>query len=55
MQEDFLHYIWRYKKFDVSNIKTTNLETISIISVGDYNQNSGPDFFNSQLNIDKEM
>lgn len=55
MQEDFLHYIWRYKKFDVSNIKTTNLETISIISVGDYNQNSGPDFFNSQLNIDAQL
>tara|TARA_R110000868_G_scaffold27798_2_gene105030 strand:+ start:3102 stop:4373 length:1272 start_codon:yes stop_codon:yes gene_type:complete len=55
MQEDFLHYIWRYKKFDVSNIKTTNLETISIISVGDYNQNSGPDFFNSQLNIDNQL
>ncbi|WP_445957225.1 DUF2851 family protein [Yeosuana sp.] len=55
MQEDFLHYIWRYKKFDVPNIKTTNLETISIISVGDYNQNSGPDFFNSQLNIDNQL
>ena len=55
MQEDFLHYIWRYKKFDISKIKTTCDETISIVSVGEYNQNTGPDFFNAQLKIDKQF
>lgn len=51
MQEDFLHYIWQYKKFDVAAIETSNNETISILSVGQHNFNSGPDFFNAQLKI----
>ena len=55
MQEDFLHYIWRYKKFDVSKLKTTNGDVLSIVSVGEYNQNAGPDFFNAQLKIDEQL
>ncbi len=55
MQEDFLHYIWRYKKFELSNLKTTDNETISIVSFGSYNQNSGPDFFNAQLKIANQL
>lgn len=55
MQEDFLHYIWRYKKFELSNLKTTDNETISIVSFGGYNQNSGPDFFNAQIKIGNQL
>ncbi|WP_166965765.1 DUF2851 family protein [Yeosuana marina] len=55
MQEDFLHYLWRHKKFEVSKIRTENNEQISIISVGDYNQDSGPDFFNAQLRIGNQL
>lgn len=55
MQEDFLHYLWRYKKFEVSKIKTINNDLISVISVGDYNQDAGPDFFNSQLRIGEQL
>lgn len=54
MQEDFLHYIWQYKKFDVSAIKTSNNEAITILSVGQHNFNSGPDFFNAQLKIENQ-
>lgn len=55
MQEDFLHYIWKHKKFDISNLKTSGNESISIISVGTYNENTGPDFFNAQLNIGNQL
>ncbi len=55
MQEDFLHYIWKHKKFDVSNIKTTESETVNIQSVGQHNLNSGPDFFNARLEIDTQL
>lgn len=54
MQEDFLHYIWQHKKFDVNSIKTTNNEAVSILSVGQHNLNSGPDFFNGQLKIENQ-
>ncbi|MCH7524443.1 MAG: DUF2851 family protein [Bacteroidetes bacterium] len=55
MQEDFLHYLWKHKKIDTANLITTNGETISIVSVGQHNQNSGPDFFASQLIIDGQF
>ena len=55
MQEDFLHHLWKHKKFDVSNIKTTDSETINIFSVGQHNFNAGPDFFNAQLEIDNQL
>lgn len=55
MQEDFLHYIWQYKKLDVLHLKTTQNEALEIVSVGQYNLNSGPDFFNAQLKIGGQL
>lgn len=51
MHEDFLHYLWKHNKIDVLNLVTTDFETIEIVSVGQHNLNSGPDFFNAQLRI----
>ncbi len=51
MKEDFLHYLWRFKKFDFSSLKTVQGENVTIINSGQYLQNSGPDFFNSQILI----
>jgi len=55
MQEDFLHHIWKLKKFDTSDLKTTNNEAVEIASVGQHNLNSGPDFFNAQLKINNQL
>ena len=55
MQEDFLHYIWKYKKFDILNLVTTKNQSIEILSVGQHNKNSGPDFFNSKLRINNQL
>jgi hypothetical protein len=55
MQEDFLHYLWQHKKFDLQDLKTANKETIFIKSVGSHNQNAGPDFFNAQLYIGEQL
>jgi len=51
MKEDFLHYIWLYKRLDVTNLKTTNNEIVSILNFGHYLQQAGPDFFNAQIVI----
>ncbi|MBR9847358.1 MAG: DUF2851 family protein, partial [Algicola sp.] len=55
MRENFLHYIWKHKKFDVLNLKTTQHESVDLISVGTHNHNSGPDFFNAKLNIGGQL
>lgn len=55
MNEDFLHYLWKFKKFPFQNLKTTQNELIEIIQVGEHNFNSGPDFFNARLKIDNQL
>src|SRR6187431_3152700 len=54
MKEDFLHHLWKFKKFDVLNLKTTNQEEIIIGNVGQYLELAGPDFFNAQITIGKQ-
>ena len=51
MKEDFLHYLWKFKKFNSLNLKTFNGEEITIINVGQYLELAGPDFFNAQIVI----
>lgn len=55
MQEDFLHYIWKYKKFSTLQLTTTKGEALIIENSGTHNYNSGPDFFNAKLIIDKQL
>lgn len=54
MKEDFLHYVWQYKKFDFSNLTTAAGDSLTISNGGDYLQQSGPDFFNAQITIDNQ-
>lgn len=55
MQEDFIHYVWKHKKFQAHNLNTASGERISVVSVGQHNFNSGPDFFNAQLKIGGQL
>lgn len=52
MKESFLHYVWKYKKFDLSNLKTVANESLQIVNAGQYTKLQGPDFFNAQILID---
>ncbi|MFV5691368.1 DUF2851 family protein [Flavobacterium sp. LT1R49] len=54
MKEDFLHYLWKFKKFDTLNLKTFNNEEITIVHVGQYLELAGPDFFNAQIILDAQ-
>ncbi len=51
MTEDFLHYIWKYKAFDLSGLKTMEGEPVQVIKTGEHNKDAGPDFFNARLKI----
>ncbi|MBB4804452.1 hypothetical protein HNP37_004544 [Flavobacterium nitrogenifigens] len=51
MREDFLHYLWKFKKFDSLNLKTAKGEVITVLKIGDYLELSGPDFFNAHIEI----
>ncbi len=51
MQEQFLHYLWRFRRFEQNDLQSTQGETIIIQEVGEYNNHAGPDFFNARIQI----
>ena len=51
MKEDFLHYLWKFNNFNTRTLKSTTGELITIIHVGQYLEQAGPDFFNAQIII----
>lgn len=55
MKEDFLHYVWKFQKFDRCEFHTTNNEKFHIRNKGSHNLNSGPDFFNSQIELEGQV
>ena len=55
MQEDFLHYVWKHKKFTTTKLSTTSGELVTLGNVGQHNHHSGPDFFNAQLEIGGQL
>lgn len=50
--EQLLHYTWKHKFFPLEGLKTTEGQTIEVISPGSPNPHAGPDFFNAKLKID---
>lgn len=55
MREDLLHFIWKYKKLQLTDLVTTNEESVVVINVGLHNHLAGPDFFNSKIDIDGQL
>lgn len=55
MQEDFLHFVWQFAKFDTAHLKTSAGERITLIYPGHHNLNGGPDFFNARLKINDQL
>ncbi|MEQ8908462.1 MAG: DUF2851 family protein [Vicingaceae bacterium] len=51
MEEDFLHYIWKFKLFNQQGLTTTDGEKLDLLKVGVHNHDAGPDFFNGQIRL----
>lgn len=51
MNEAFLQTVWKHKLIGRSEFIGTKNETIEVITIGEHNQDSGPDFFNSKIRI----
>lgn len=51
MNEAFLQTIWKYKLIGQATFIGTKGERITVVSVGEHNQDAGPDFFNSKISI----
>lgn len=47
--EDLLQFIWRYKLLKPGNYNTVSGKSFSIVDYGEFNSDSGPDFFNAKI------
>jgi len=52
MKEEFLHYLWKYSLYDPEKLYDGSGNKIRIIRTGEYNRDSGPDFFNARISVD---
>ena len=53
VNEEFFHYIWLFRLFNASNLRTEAGETIRVLHPGIRNANAGPDFSDAHLYIGK--
>jgi hypothetical protein len=51
MKEEFLHYLWKYGLYDCNKLFDNNGNKIIVNHPGEYNRDSGPDFFNARISI----
>ena len=54
MKEDFLHYVWQYRKFAFSRLRTVQGESLQILDVGNSIQHSVPGFFNARIILENQ-
>lgn len=55
MTEEFLHYLWKFRKFQQLHLKTEQGEPVSILKTGIHNHDSGPDFSDARVQIGEQM
>ncbi|WP_313383921.1 DUF2851 family protein [Chishuiella sp.] len=56
MKENLLHYLWLFRLYSTSNLKTYhNNEYLEIVNSGKINYNSGPDFLESEIVIGNKL
>jgi len=51
MREDFLHYLWNSKEFNLNGLQLTDGRPIQIIRFGRHNKDAGPDFLEARVRI----
>ena len=55
MREDLLYYVWKNQKFQKVGLRSTANEVVEIITPGQLNTSSGPDFFNARIRIGNQQ
>ncbi len=51
MDEAFLHFIWKFQKFEKANLSTSDSEDLQIFYPGIHNHDSGPDFNEARIKM----
>ncbi len=51
MNEDFLHYIWKFQRFSEFNLLTTDGQPVQVVHPGRHNTDAGPDFLDAKIRL----
>jgi len=49
MKEEFLHFAWKNGLYIKESLRTPDGDLIEVLNPGEYNRDSGPDFFNARI------
>ena len=52
MNENFLHFIWKFQKFN-SVLETTDGDSVTVFFQGNHNHDDGPDFAEARIKVGK--
>ncbi len=55
MSEELLYYIWQHRLFNTTALKSTEGEPIELVSPGQRNYDSGPDFTNARVRVGETL
>lgn len=55
MTEDYLHYIWKFQKFDKTSLKTKGGDKVVVVYPGQHNKDAGADFQAAKLHIGEQL
>lgn len=55
MKEEFLHYVWKLKRFDLQDLTSYSGEKIRIVNFGTHNMNAGPDFLDARISVGDKL
>ncbi|MDO5664583.1 MAG: DUF2851 family protein [Bacteroidia bacterium] len=53
--EYLLHYVWKYRLFDQTELQVTDGRKVEIIDPGIHNTDAGADFFNAKIRLDDKV
>jgi hypothetical protein len=51
MKYEFLKYLWKYILYDMESLVDNEKNKIVVLNPGEYNRDSGPDFFNARISV----
>jgi hypothetical protein len=51
MKEEFIHYLWKHSLYNQDRLFDSGGNNIIVLHPGEYNRDSGPDFFNARISI----
>ena len=51
--EEFLHFVWQFRLYDVQQLRTVDGKLLKVLNCGFPNKHAGPDFTNAKIVIDE--